>query len=204
MRMRRFSSFSTLVVAGVTLAALIVFSATAARALWYTGDTEIHVPESEQDLEHEVDPGGAPERLVIPSIGVDAFVQDVGITAAGNMATPSNFSDVGWYRYGPAPGERGSAVIAGHVDNALGLAGVFKHLERIEPGDEVIVRTENGVEHRFEVTSVRSYPHDDVPTDILFNPNGARRLNLVTCDGDWLQGSRTYDRRLVVFTKLIE
>ncbi|MBE3560989.1 MAG: class F sortase [Ktedonobacteraceae bacterium] len=57
-----------------------------------------------------------PLRLTIKSIGVDASVEPVGILANGDMATPEKdpWNNVGWYSVGPYPGEKGSAVIAGH------------------------------------------------------------------------------------------
>ena len=118
------------------------------------------------------------------------------------MAAPSSFSDVGWYKYGPTPGELGSAVFAGHVDNGLGLPGVFKRLDELRPGDELHVQTEEGEDIRFTVSEVEVYPYDAVPTDRLFEQEGAPHLNLVTCTGSWVSGERTYDARLVVYAVL--
>ena len=69
-------------------------------------------------------------RISIPAIKVDAKIQEVGITAKGNMAAPRTFSEVGWYKYGPRPGETGSAVLAGHVDNGIAFPAVFSKLDK--------------------------------------------------------------------------
>lgn len=185
----------------VTFSAAVIFSTTAAKAFLYAPDSEVSYPPV-----HDVarDPTRAPERLRIPSLDIDANVQHVGVKENGNMGTPNNFTDVGWYKYGPAPGESGSAVMAGHVDNALSLAGVFKNLGDVEVGADVYVTDISGRVRHFEVTAVRSYPYTDVPTDILFNSSGTERLNLITCEGTWLPKERTYDTRLVVFTKLVD
>lgn len=114
------------------------------------------------------------------------------------MAVPTNFTDVGWYRYGTVPGRDGSAVMAGHVDNALGLAGVFKRLDTIRSGDDVFVDTENGRRIHFVVTDVTAYPYDQVPTDKLFNQGGESYLKMITCAGSWIQKNRSYNQRLVV------
>ncbi len=48
-------------------------------------------------------PGG---RLVIPTIGVDASIEPVGVSSDGNLAVPTQkpWDGVGWYQYGPYPG----------------------------------------------------------------------------------------------------
>src|ERR1039457_7041885 len=118
----------------ITFVALCVFFAVLVNALWYSSDAEVPLPKELQAKKIE-DPNipadiplSTPVRLVISALHIDAKVQDVGITKNGNMATPNNFTDVGWYKYGALPGEMGSAVIAGHVDDGLALPGVFKHL----------------------------------------------------------------------------
>lgn len=145
-----------------------------------------------------------PERLYIPKIGVDAAVQHVGLTKKGNMANPSNFTDVAWYKFGPVPGMLGSAVIAGHLDNALALNGVFKKLNELKVGDDVYVTSEDGEKLRFKVIESQIYPYDDAPEERIFNANDAKRLNLITCAGKWLKAEKTYDQRLVVYAELVE
>ena len=56
-----------------------------------------------------------PRRLTIPSIGVDAGSEYVGLTADGAMGVPKDPSKAAWYSLGPRPGEPGNAVVAGHV-----------------------------------------------------------------------------------------
>ena len=119
------------------------------------------------------------------------------------MSVPSNYTDVGWYRYGTVPGQKGSAVIDGHVDNGFGLDGVFKRLPEIQIGDDVYVTTEGGKSLHFKVVDVQTYPYKDAPADRIFNTNDASRLNLITCKGSWLSGDKTYDHRMVVYTKLV-
>ncbi len=145
-----------------------------------------------------------PARLIISSLNINARVQDVGVTKANAMGTPSNFTDVAWYKYGPVPGALGSAVIDGHVDNGLALAGVFKHLVDIQIGDDVTVVANDGSEKHFVVTDIENYPYQNSPSDIIFDHNtDGSRLNLITCEGAWVAAGRTYDHRLVVYTKLV-
>lgn len=145
-----------------------------------------------------------PRRLEIPSLGVNAAVQDVGIKVNGALATPSNFTDVAWYKDGPAPGQIGTAVIDGHVDNGLALAGVFKHLGNIELGESVYVVDNAGKKFHFIVTSIKTYPYDSTPPENIFDDGDAgSHLNLITCTGSWVPAGKTYDERLVVYTTLV-
>jgi Sortase domain len=72
---------------------------------------------------------GRPTRIVIPAIGVEARVVAVGLRADGAMEVP-DVDLAGWYRPGPRPGERGPAVIVGHVDSRSGPA-VFYALNQL-------------------------------------------------------------------------
>jgi sortase A len=144
----------------------------------------------------------APVRFIIPSLSINAGIQYVGVNAIGNMRAPSNFTDVAWYKNGPPPGDVGSAVIDGHVDNGLGLPGVFKNLGDLHPGNDVYIMTRSGATLHFIVTDVELYPYQEVPAALIFNQGDVPHLNLITCDGAWIAGEKTYDHRLVVFTKL--
>ncbi|MBI2611030.1 class F sortase [Candidatus Kaiserbacteria bacterium] len=188
----------------VTLAALAVFADTLMGALWYSPDTEVPVPEIEQVPEEKrALPEDQPARLRVPSLEIDAFIQHVGVNAKGNMAAPSNFVDVGWYKYGTTPGFTGSAVVTGHVDNALGLPGVFKELDKMRIGDDIFVEAQDGEELHFRVVEIQRYPYTLVPLKVLFSRSDLPRLNLITCSGKWLQSERSYDERLVVYAELV-
>ncbi len=191
--------------AGLTaLFAAVIFLGTAVSAVWYAPDTEIPAPDFEKGRVDLVAPSEYPIRVRIPALDIDAAVQEVGVNVKGNMATPSNFTDVGWYKYGTPPGIRGSAVVAGHVDNGLGLAGVFKKLNSIKVGDTIFVEKKDGTEVRFRVAEIQTYPYTDVPRDILFSRSDMPRLNLITCDGAWVRDAKTYDQRLVVYSELVQ
>jgi LPXTG-site transpeptidase (sortase) family protein len=139
-----------------------------------------------------------PARLKIPSIGVNAPVESVGVKPDDTMGTPSTFGDVAWYTPGPKPGEPGSAVFAGHVDNALTTAGVFQYLFKLRAGDYVSVEDADGTALVYRVASVTSYPANQAPLDAIFATSGPSKLVLITCTGDWVTSQRQFDQRLVV------
>ncbi len=180
---------------------MAVFVATLVRAVWYAPENSTYslAMKSHKSI---VVPKENPVHLAIPSLKIDADVQYVGVNAKGHMGVPNNFTDVAWYQDGTVPGQVGSAVIDGHVDNGLGLDGVFKHLANIKIGESVFVTTKEGRTLRFIVSDTREYAYDAVPNEVVFNQADIVRLNLITCEGAWVAGKKTYDRRLVVYTTL--
>lgn len=147
-----------------------------------------------------------PSRLHIPKIGVDAKVQHLGVTRSGNMAAPSNFSDVGWYKLGTIPGKIGSAVISGHEDDAIATPAVFYNLNKLAIGDDVYVTDKNGNRLHFRVVDKKIVPYNLKGPELnaIFTRADKARLNLITCAGDWLPSAKTNDQRLVVYTELVK
>ena len=140
----------------------------------------------------------------IPSISLNAPVEYVGLTATGDMATPARLADVGWYEYGTAPGAVGSAVFAGHVDDALGLPAVFAKLNQVQIGDDVYVTTKDGTTLHFVVTDSTVYNVANAPVKEIFHEaSGERLIKLITCSGTIENGSLSYNDRLVVTAKEI-
>lgn len=142
-----------------------------------------------------------PIRLKIPVIDVNAEIQNVGVTQAGEMAVPSNAFDVGWFELGPRPGEKGSAVISGHVDGKKGEAGVFKNLYKLKKGDKLHIKDDKGTSTVFVVQEKRIY--DPGYAEEVFSLNGKAHLNLITCDGVWDGAKKSYSKRLVVFADIV-
>lgn len=142
---------------------------------------------------------GLPVRLIIPAINVNASIQQVGITSKGEMEVPSNSVDVGWFKFGERPGEKGSAVIAGHFDGKNGEAGVFTDLDKLKEGDKVYIEDDKGISIAFVVQESRTY--DPGYADDVFSSSDGVYLNLITCDGVWDGVKKSYSKRLVVFTE---
>lgn len=148
---------------------------------------------------------GKPVRLIIPSIGVDANIQSVGLgwKDTGNMGVPTNFTDVAWYKDGPLPGMPGSAVIDGHLDGKSVAQAVFYNLDKLLPGDLVEVVDAQGTILQFRVVDTKYYAYDATTTEIFAGDASVARLNLITCAGDWMKSAKLYDKRIVVFTELV-
>ena len=139
-----------------------------------------------------------PSRLLIPDIHLDARIRPVGVTAHNTLATPGNFTDVGWYRGGAVPGQKGISIIDGHVDNGLGLAAVFANLSSLKSGQSIYVVGTNGSRVHFIVNRLETVDYTQ-PADAFFDQNQNRPLlELITCSGTWIPTLKTYDRRLIV------
>jgi sortase A len=135
---------------------------------------------------------------VIPSIGLDAPIQDVGIDQTGAMAVPSGkTNNVGWYEYGTIPGQAGAAVIDAHVFAA------FSKLNQLKSGDDIYVVTQSGEILHFAVASTKTFALNKIQSSDLFTQTSDRALNLITCAGNLTADHSTYDHRLVVYTTLV-
>jgi hypothetical protein len=147
---------------------------------------------------------GLPVRLVIPAIGVDAAIQDVGMSWSGvNIGVPTNFTDVGWFKYSALPGAPGTAIIDGHLDGKYVPQAVFYNLQKLNVGDAVNIIDTSGTILQFQVVASKVYDYNASTTDIFAMNATGTRLDLITCAGDWLPGQKSYNQRIVVFTQLV-
>jgi sortase (surface protein transpeptidase) len=144
-----------------------------------------------------------PTRISIPTIGVQAPVVGVGQAADGSIATPAidKPDETGWYRLGPTPGERGTAVIVGHVDSADRPA-VFARLATLSTGRTIEVMREDRRTATFRVESVQRTPKTAFPADRVFDAGNQSRLVLVTCGGAWVGGNVGYADNVIVYAAL--
>lgn len=148
-------------------------------------------------------PAPAPIGLVIESIGISsAPVIDVGVESNGEMEIPGA-SQVGWYRFGPSPGEPGSSVLAAHIA-FNGRDGVFRDLDDIEVGAILEISYDDGSSQRFHVTETAQYAKDGLPVDRIFAKEGAPELTLITCGGDFNRSLRSYSDNVVAYAEPID
>jgi LPXTG-site transpeptidase (sortase) family protein len=153
--------------------------------------TPLPVPSADPD-----DGAGPPTRLRIPAIGVDSPLELLHLDAQGALRAPS-FPHAGWYADGPAPGDVGPAVIAGHVDSTTGPA-VFYRLGQLRPGDPVQVRRGDRW-LTFRVVEVRRYPKNAFPTAAVYGPTPDPQLRLITCSGAFDTTRHSYVDNTVVY-----
>jgi LPXTG-site transpeptidase (sortase) family protein len=152
------------------------------------------MPERQVDQVAAATTGFSPARIQIPSIGVDASIEDIGIVD-GVMQTPENAWNVGWYANLSSPGATGNAVFAAHRD-WWGIGPVvFYNLDQVSIGDEVVVAGVGGESATYVVTDVSSIAADADFTSVI-SPHGGDEITLITCSGNF-DGSEYLDRLIV-------
>jgi sortase (surface protein transpeptidase) len=129
-----------------------------------------------------------PTRVAIPALGVDTTVVPVGLDSDHEMVVPP-VTEVGWYDLGPAPGEVGPAVLAGHV-NYDGVQGAFARIGALRPGDTITVATGAG-DRTFAVYEVLTFPKNRFDTPAVWGNTDGPELRLVTCSGAVVDHSYT-------------
>lgn len=145
-------------------------------------------------------PKGLPIRIVIPRINLDASIEEVNQISDGLIGPPTISLDTSWYGLGPKPGEEGTSVIYGYVHWEYGYTARFSDLRFLKPGDIVSVKDDTGMMTIFRVSGSAIYDMDMDLSKVSFSDDGESHLNLITYDGSWDKDSKSYSKRLVVFT----
>jgi sortase (surface protein transpeptidase) len=145
---------------------------------------------------------GVPTRLRIPALNIDTTIESVGLTSSGSMGVPKKPDNVGWFALGVTPGEIGSSVIDGHYGSIRGHTLVFNFLDRLQPGDKILVEDDKNNVVTFIVRYSKNFLVES-DTSAVFNSNdGKAHLNLITCQGSWNKLARNYSGRLVIFADM--
>lgn len=148
-------------------------------------------------------PRSRPVHLWIPNLKVSVSLGVVGLNPDNTVQVPTNFAQPGWYKYGPTPGQIGSAVILGHVDSHKGPA-VFFYLNQLRKGNKVIIKLASGRTLTFSVTALRIYSKDHFPDRVVYGPRPYSALQLVTCGGVFDPQTGHYLSNIVAFTVLVK
>ncbi|WP_395639175.1 class F sortase [Pseudolysinimonas sp.] len=140
-----------------------------------------------------------PVSVDVPAAGVSVPVVPVGLEADGYMELPDEVTVAGWYRFGPDPlSDAGTTVISAHVDSARYGLGPFAALEGLPAGTEVVVTVEGGRQVRYAIESVTSILKREVPLAEIFERDGAPRLVMITCGGQFDRDAFRYSDNVIV------
>jgi LPXTG-site transpeptidase (sortase) family protein len=144
--------------------------------------------------------GSRPVRLLIPKIRVSAPFVPLSVGRSGQLEAPpaDDVNLVGWHAEGAAPGERGTAIIAGHVDTKTSPA-VFAGLAELEKGDVFHVVRADGERVSFVVDDIGTFEKDDFPDERVYADAPRPEVRLITCAGAYDRSVMDYTENLVVF-----
>ena len=156
----------------------------------------IEVPPTEEEVvEYKVAPD-RPRYLTVEKLGVyNARILPMSINSKGELNTPNNIFDVGWYEASSKPGEGGTMVIDGH-NGGPHVHGVFKDLPSLGVGDIIQVERGDGVKYRYRVVDNVTVPlveADNYMSKAMRSPEtGKESITLISCTGEWSQTQKTY------------
>ena len=158
--------------------------------------TATDIPSADRDL-------ALPVGFRYPALGIElAPIDAVGVEPGGEMEIPGADA-VGWYEFGPSPGETGSAVLAAHIAYN-GVDGVFVDLDDSEVDDVFTVVFDDGSEGDYLVVERAQYDKAALPFDRVFARSGAPMVTLISCGGDFQQSLSSYQDNIVAYAVPLE
>ncbi|WP_276308009.1 class F sortase [Arthrobacter ruber] len=151
----------------------------------------------------EVLPASTPVSLSIPSTDTSTELISLGLQNDRTLEVPPEDpgAPAGWYNLSPTPGERGPAVLLGHVNATGGGPGVFAKLRELKVGDTIEVTREDGSTATFEFQRGEQYEKDTFPTQEVYGNTEGAELRMITCDGFDLE-TGLFDDNYVVYASL--
>lgn len=163
-------------------------------------------PQPTQASEPKLLKRSTPVHLDIPSIDVDTALIKVGLRSDGTIGVPPLDPDspAGWYKRGPSPGEKGPAVLLGHV-TALNEEGpaVFFKLGDLRKHDKISVTRADGQVAVFKVTRIVQVAKTDFSSADTYGNTEGSELRVITCGGTFNKSTGRHHDNIVVHAELV-
>lgn len=145
----------------------------------------------------------APYELSIPGANLAVGLVDKGVTqinaSTQTMDLPVSFQAGVLSTTAPVSADRGTTVIAGHVNWSDGSWAPMSNLYLTRPGMAVTTSDGHGGIKHWKITGSRYVDqHELSNTFSIDDPQGPRRLLMVTCKSSVVNGQIVYDHNLVV------
>ena len=165
----------------------------------------IETPPAKEEVEEYTVAPDRPRYLSVERLEIsNARILPMGINDAGELSTPNNIFDVGWYYDSGKPGQGGTLLIDGH-NGGPHVQGVFKALPSLSVGDIIVVERGDGAIFRYSVVENNSVPlsksNDYMVTAMKSPMPGKESITLISCTGEWSDQQKTYMSRQ--FTRAI-
>lgn len=164
-------------------------------------------PTEDEIAEYTVAPD-RPRYLTIQKLNItNSRVLPMGVKATGELDTPNNIFDVGWYEGSGRPGQGGTMIIDGH-NGGPHVFGVFKRLPELAKGDVIQIERGDGKILKYSVVENNAISLDDsnkyMATAARSPEAGVESLTLISCTGEWSEKQRTYLSRQFVRAILLD
>lgn len=147
-------------------------------------------------------PADSPRRIIIPNLEVNAIIQPVGTTSAGDMEVPVDPSIAGWFSQRAVPGEKGLSIINGHLLSGAEHEGIFSNLNQLSVGSIFQIEMGDYSKKDFIVTANYKVTNAEAQ-ELLYKQIYISQLNLITCTGQYLKTQETFDHRQIVVARLL-
>jgi len=152
-------------------------------------------PTVEEVQEYMVAPD-RPRYLTIERLGIyNARIISVGINSKGELGTPNNIFDVGWYDASGKPGQGGTMLLDGH-NGGPNVYGIFKELPVLEYGDVIQVERGDGKVFKYMVVENVAVSLDEsnmyMATAMRSPEAGRESVTIISCTGEWSAQRSTY------------
>jgi len=145
-----------------------------------------------------------PRVITIDSADVKARVFRMGVDDKNRIGVPRSIWDTGWYDGSAKPGEKGVALIDGHISGPTQPA-IFEKLPKIDKGTKITIERGDGTKINYAVESIETKKLEDVDMNKVLTPtdNQNQTLALITCGGQFNAKAFTYDSRVIVMAKRV-
>ena len=165
------------------------------------------VPTEDEIAKYVVAPD-RPRYLRIERLGINnSRILPMGVNVKGELDTPNNIFDVGWYEGSGKPGEGKTMIIDGH-NGGPHIYGVFKNLPNLVNGDIIEIERGDGEVFKYEVVENVAIDLNDsngyMATASKSPVEGKESVSLISCTGEWSQSQQTYLSRQFTRAVLVE
>ena len=171
-------------------------------------DELVEVAPTEEEVHEYVVAADRPRYLTVEKLGIrNARILPMGVNTKGELDTPRNIFDVGWYEGSGKPGKGGTMIIDGH-NGGPHVHGVFKDLPKLAAGDIIKVERGDGEIFEYQVVENVAVPLDDsdryMATAAKTPEVGKESVTLISCTGEWSTTRDTYLSRQFTRAVLVE
>lgn len=147
-----------------------------------------------------------PTYISVPAIEIESPLIDLGKRNDGTLEVPegADTNMPSWFNQSPAPGQIGTSVIIGHVDQLDGQPSIFFRLGELKLNDRIDIQREDGSNVSFIVVDKKKIPKKDFPSNEVYAPSSSSSLRLITCGGEYDSTVSDYDSNIIIYAERVD